>query len=41
MTFALQDTKLWGHINGSARRPPELKEKPDDDKDRKERIYQQ
>ena len=40
MTFALQDAKLWGHIDGSARRPPVLKEKPDDDEDRKERIYQ-
>ena len=40
MTFALQDAKLWGHIDESARRPPELKEKPDDDEDRKKRIYQ-
>ena len=40
MTFALQDAKLWDHIMGSARRPPELKETSDDDEDRKERIYQ-
>ncbi len=39
MTFALQDAKLWDHIMGSARRPPELKETSDDDEDRKERIY--
>ena len=40
MTFALQDAKLWDHIMGSARRPPELKETSNDDEDRKERIYQ-
>ncbi len=40
MTFALQDAKLWGYINGSARQPPELKEKLDDDEDKKEHIYQ-
>ena len=40
MTFALQDAKLWDHIMGFVRRPPELKETEDDDKDRKERIYQ-
>lgn len=40
MTFALQDAKLWDHIMGSAKRPPELKETSDDDEDRKERIYQ-
>ena len=40
MTFALQDAKLWDHIMGSARRPPELKETKDDDEDRKKRIYQ-
>lgn len=40
MTFALQNAKLWGHIDGSTRRPPELNEKSDDDNDRKEGIYQ-
>ena len=41
MTFALQDAKLWDHIMGSVRRPPELKETLNDNEDRKERIYQQ
>lgn len=40
MTFALQDVKLYGHIDRSARKHPELKEISDDDNDRKERIYQ-
>lgn len=40
MTFALQDTKLWGHINGSARRTLELKENLFNDDDKKEHIYQ-
>lgn len=41
MTFALQNTKLWDYIIGSAKRPSELKETLDDNKDRKKRIYQQ
>ena len=40
MTFALQDAKSWNHIMGSTRRPPELKETLDNNKDRKECIYQ-
>ena len=38
--FALQDAKLWGHIDGLARQTPELKKTLEDSKDRKERIYQ-
>lgn len=41
ITFTLQDAKLWGHIDRSAREPPELSEILDNDKDKKERIYQQ
>lgn len=39
-TFALKDKKLWDHINGSARRPSELRKTLDISKDRKNRIYQ-
>lgn len=27
MTFALQNAKLWDHIEGSAKKPPKHKEK--------------
>lgn len=41
MTFAIQDAKLWNHINRSARQTLKLKEKSDNrDKDRKKYIYQ-
>ena len=40
MTFALQDAKLWDYIMTSAKRRSELKNTKDNDKDKKERIYQ-
>lgn len=40
MTFILQDTILWEYVMGSARRPSELKEKLNNNKKRKECIYQ-
>ena len=40
MTFALQNARLWDYVMGSARKLPELIEKSDNSKERKERIYQ-
>lgn len=33
MTFALQEAKLWEHIISTVIQPPELKPRPDNDKD--------
>lgn len=41
ITFGFHNAKLWDHVNGSARRPLELKKLSDDNEDRKECIYQQ
>lgn len=41
MIFALQDVKLWDYIMGFIRKPPELKEISNDNKDKKKCIYQQ
>lgn len=40
MTFALYEAKLWKHISGMAIRPPKLKSKMDNNKERQERIWQ-
>ena len=39
MTFVVQDAKLYNHIDASLIRHPELKEKPNDNNNRKKRIY--
>lgn len=41
MIFTLQDMKLWNYIKRSARKPPELKEKWVDNKEKKKHIYLQ
>ena len=40
MAFALEETKLWDHVLGTAIPPPTLLLKNNNTKERSERIYQ-
>ena len=39
MSFALEEARLWRHVERTAVAPPSLEAKPDDNEDRMERIY--
>ncbi len=39
MSFALEEARLWRHVEGTANAPPALKAKADDTEDRMEKIY--
>ena len=39
MSFALEEARLWRHVEGTAVAPPPLVAKKDDNEDRLEKIY--
>ena len=39
MSFALEEAKLWRHVEGTAVAPPPLKSKEDDSEDQMEKIF--
>ncbi len=39
MSFTLEDSRLWKHVEGTAVAPPSLKPKEDDSEDRMEKIF--
>ena len=39
MSFALEEARLWRHVEGTAIGPPSLEVKKDDSEDRMEKIY--
>ena len=39
MSFALEEARLWRHVEGTAVSPPLLQAKNDDSKDRMEKIF--
>ncbi len=39
MSFALEEARLWRHVEGTAVSPPPLKAKEDDSEDRIEKIF--
>lgn len=39
MSFALEEARLWRHVEGTAIAPPPLMPKGDDSEDQIERIY--
>lgn len=39
MSFALEEARLWGHVEETVVSPPRLKPKNDDSEDRMEKIF--